>query len=243
MSYQNFIIEESYKSSYIISVLISMFYNTSYIQDILNSDKKVIYNNCGLYLQLFLSDIVFKNIRTNKTITNNQINKLRNFLFKLKFKQIHELLDEHRPIEFYKFMINLLECDYIYYVSDNKYKQIQYIEFQIDSNTNIKTKLADWENGNLVKKVPNYFTICINRTNKQIECDINEYVKFNNSEIYKIHSMVCYSEYYNYYSVLLIDNKWYSLTHAKIKTLIQINIKNKLNIKKEVQMLFYCKVN
>ncbi len=247
MEGKNIIIEKTYKLSYLYTLLLGMFYYNSYIQDILNTD---VYNNNGIYLQQLLKNLVFNYIRTNKIITNKQLNQIRLFIYISRNKTTNLLLEEENMlIKLYDYISDTLEIAKIQFIDKcyNIQKQIKYITIIVDKPMCIKTGINNWENNNNVQIVslPKFIMIHINRINNNM-CDINEYIKIikdNDIYVYRIHSLIYKTIGNDMYNVLLnIENNWLLLDDHINKSLISINIKDKTNIKKTTEILFYCLV-
>jgi|SRR3989344_2231863 len=238
----NYIIEDGYNTSYIDSLFVAMFNSPSYIQVILTNypiDEK------NLYLQELINIFVYY-IRTNKIVTSELLNKIRNFSYLCGF-QNNNITDLHNPLEYYLFINTNFNNNDIIFSSKNELKQIKYINFIITDITSIKNELYKWinqyNNFTFIKEA--YFIpFFLKKEQNHLQVDINKYIKFPNNTWYQIHSIICYSYNGNkqFYSIVYNKNKWYIFSGNSLRSLNTIDLKNEdeaNKIKQECIMLFY----
>ena len=78
-----FIIENAGNTCYIDSLLMSLFYNPTHIDRLLNKEIK---NTLGIYLQEYIKENFVNNIRNNKSVTYDDIEMIRALCFQIGWR-------------------------------------------------------------------------------------------------------------------------------------------------------------
>lgn len=159
-----FIIENNENCSYIDTLLMSLFYSSSYINQLLNKD---ITNVNSLYLQECIKNKFISIIKKRKSVRDEHLNFIRYILLNNGWKTFEELYNQQNIKEFYTFLINKLEGDFIEIQkktisesTDNIYDTVEKIPYiplsfpKMENNielTNIKLKdmLFNWMHDNV----------------------------------------------------------------------------------------------
>jgi len=254
-----FTIENGYNTSYIDTLLVSLFFKNSYIQNILSNMPKEIK---FIYLQELIYLKFVSNIKLQYSINSSIINEIRNYMFLCGWKTNENILELYDVVDFYNFLINNFNCNKIIFEKniDNNI-ELNYIELNIVKDSNIKNLLDQWIDDNLenysIKEKPDYISIYLNRnsnsnSNLNYIIDIKEGICFtkNNTDNeykniwWKINSIICYSKSEKKYYAILSDdnNNWYSFDSSRIPSLCKINIKESylaIKIKQECVFLTY----
>ena len=242
----NIIVESGYNTSYITSVLISLFYNNTYLEDLLLN--RCTNDNKFLYLQEYIKNEIISKIKENKTIFSDSINKIRIISHLLGWKSINNLFDEYNVKDFFYFLMHSFDG-----LSYNKTNEIAYLTIDAVDNSTVKTELDLYINNvfnneiNLTKIFP-LLTININRTKHNGKIDIEKKIKMqyiicdNKLEIkWFFHSAICYNDKF-YYSIIFINKKWFVFSDNYSPSFISIDMGNTKiinKIKSEIVLVFY----
>lgn len=268
-----FIIEDGYNTSYIDTVFMALFYRATHLNEILTTLSP---NPQFSYLQELLYTNFVENVRHNNSIDSSIMNEIRNYSYLCDWKKGCDITTLYNPIDYFDFFmkgIGFLGIKYeIIEISKNKKDNIvtnvsiNYININVDENTNIKSLLKKWttklfNNPNTEKQcckfiyLPILVPIYLNRLVKEdklenFKIDINEKIKFENinndtqlNAKWVIHSIICKSANNMYYAIISMPNKsWYIFSNTKIPAFTKIditddNIANK--IKQECLIIFY----
>jgi hypothetical protein len=245
-----FIVEAGLNTSYIDSLFVSMFYKPSYIQDILIDTEKVndvdTENENDILDRIYLQDIIYhyfvRNMRNKYTISFQTINELRNQLVYLGWKENENIVDLFEIHELYDFLIKKI------------YKN-SLISFELENNK-INNLINTWINDNLgkykLKDIPKFISIYFDRkkNNNNYLVDIKEGINFEKNNIdddqkeylWRIHSIICFSNPGHYYSIVFDGSEWFLFSNKKLPALIKINIKDEdivMKIKQECIFVMY----
>lgn len=251
----SFIIEDGYNTSYIDSLLIALFHNNTHVCDILN--RVLTENNKYMCLQDMITNII-ENIRRNYSINSSFINEIRNFSFICGWKYG---LGLQNVVEYYDFLMKGFECDgidceiYSQNSGITRTLKTNYIELEIDHDTDTKNLLNNWIKKNLLidknslyhfKKLPTIIAMNLKRdVNHENACvDLKKKIRFNgngNSKqleaTWTIHSIICYSSSNNgkYYTILPGFGGWSVFVNDKIPSFSKLEIDDKVSKKKIMQ--------
>jgi hypothetical protein len=203
-----FHIEQGLNTSYITSLLMSLFYkHDSNINNILTDKPQ---NPKGFYLQELIKTLFVEPVRKNYTIKSDTINEIRNYLLINGWESDDNFLENQDPNDLYKFlssMLNDLNIEFeIYHIKDGVIdsEETTFACKSIDVNlianepTTIKKLFIDWLHENILKNnttylldcyklksIPNFIVFKIKRSEDTIrtEVDIKKKIKFfNNSD-------------------------------------------------------------
>ena len=236
-------IEDGYNTSYIDSLIISLFYKTSTFNFFINSQPKDI----NIYYLQELFNKIIDLLKSNYIISSESINEIRNYSIYCGWQKDNNIINLFPVSEYYKFLIDKFNIKYIQ-VSNTL---IPYIDIHFDNNNNdsnglnLNILLEKYE----INDENNIIPIHINRNNFNIKIDIMKKIKLTNNKIAVFHSVICYSNINpHYYSIITDYNKdWYIHDSTikpsinKITDIKDINISNK--IKNECVMIFYKSFN
>lgn len=213
-----FIVESGYKTSYINSLLMSLFYKSNInLETLINNFPD---NPAALYLQELIKNNFIDLVRKHFTVKNSNINQIRNYIF--INNDIDSFFIKQEDIgNFYKYIIDFLNGEYIHFeifkITDNTITvknnnlRMPYITFNPNKNTSIRDLFVNWIDKYINKNnlfcyklinIPSYLSFYINRYNNGVkneyEVDIMKKIKFFNINDstqkyiqWKIHSIVC----------------------------------------------------
>lgn len=248
-----FVVENGINTSYIDTLLFSLFYNT-HCNDLLIELPE---NEHFGYLQDLILDNFIYPIRNSHTVKSDIINEIRNYSYLCGWKNTKNILELFNVDEYFDFLMNGLTKKIINIdikISDKNIKNVtmNYIKFDIKKNTNIRSLLNDWQKTNLYfREIPFIIPIYLNRQHdisyNHNKIDIKKKIKFNNDKInsWGIYSIICYVkslEHNIYYSLIFQDNIWYLFNNLNYPALSKIDITDndiKFKIMQECVMLFY----
>lgn len=254
---KHFVFEDGYNTSYIDTLMISLFYSPSHIENmLLNCDPE---KTEFVYFQELIRTKIIEPIRKNLTIYSSTINEIRNYAHILGWKDINYILDNHTVSEFYKFLIDNFNCCHIEIIhqvhSKNKESKdsienkeiIPFIEFDLleensMTNTSIKVLLEAWFQ-HKIKKSKKYKTIIINsipiivvfsikRNQKnKTKIDIQKAIRLKNTKEsnYLLWGIhaVICKKENHYYSLIKHVDKWYLFNNKLIPSMIEVNMSDK----------------
>jgi hypothetical protein len=245
--------EDGLNTSYIDALLMALFYKSSYIQDILSD---IPLNSDFIYLQELIYQNFVCNIRCHFSIDASIINEIRNYIFLCGWKNECNITDQFNVYELYSFLIDGFNSDKIKYINENDGTEItmNYIDCNVESNTNIKTLIEKHINEvsqYQMHEIPKYIPLFLNRKSNydvDIKYGINfkRIIKNDNDKLtlWTIHAIICLPQNENkhYYTIIYDHNEWYYFDNSKLPSLMKIDIKNEdvvLKIKKESVFILY----
>ena len=215
-----FVIEQGYKTCYINSLFMALFYKpNNNIETLLNNYPD---NPIALYFQELIRDNFIDPVRKHFSIKNDNINQIRNYMLINNNNNDTITITQEDIGNFYKYIIDFLNGDYIHFeifqikdntinINNNKLR-MPYISLNPTKDTNIRDLFINWLNKYINKNdtycykllnIPLYLTFYINRYNNigkknNYEVDIMKKIKFfNNTDTkqkymqWKIHSVIC----------------------------------------------------
>lgn len=232
MSIIPFHIEKGLNTSYITSLLISLFYKYDTNINCLLIDKPQ--KPAGFYLQELIRTLFVEPIRKNFSIKSDTINEIRNYLLINGWESDLDYLANRNCIDLYELLCSILfnnDIQFeIYHIKDGvidetetlkSYKSIN-INLESDEPTTIKKLFIEWLHENILKNsnsyildcyklksIPNFIVFNIKRTEKtrKIEIDIKKKIKF-------FHNSDSKQNYLNWRIHSIIcksNNKYYSV--------------------------------
>ena len=227
-----FHIEKGLNTSYITSLLISLFYKYDANINCILIDKPQ--TSPGFYLQELIRTLFVEPIRKNFTIKSDTINEIRNYLLINGWESDLNLLDTRNCVDLYQFLSSILfnnEIEFeIYHIKDGiihgtetnkKFKTIN-INLTVNEPTSIKKLFIEWLNNNILKNsnsyildcyklksIPNFLVFNIERieNTQKTEIDIKKKIKF-------FHNSDSKQNYLNWRIHSIIcksNNKYYSV--------------------------------
>jgi hypothetical protein len=254
----NIIIEESYNTNYFNTLLVSILYSSTTVQELFLDNIPI--NLKSIYLQELIREKFVKKINKGHCIFSNTINEIRNMCYVLGYLDynITELLEEKKIELIYSFFIKFFNIPIIRLKYNNTSKQIPYIELDIHNNSSIKNNLHDWIKNYInydnvtniqFKSIPILISIKLNRLHDDLLVDIKKRIKvFKNCGefdifIWTIYSVICYdNEKQMYYSLLYNNNKWKLYNKDNTPSIKNIKLNDldfKEKIMKECEFLIY----
>ena len=232
MSIIPFHIEKGLNTSYITSLLISLFYKYDVNINTILIDKPQ--KPAGFYLQELIRTLFVEPIRKNFSIKSDTINEIRNYLLINGWESDLNLLDTRNCADLYEFLSSILfnnDIDFeIFHIKDGvingtetnqKFKTIN-INLTVNEPTSIKKLFIEWLHNNILKNsnsyildcyklksIPNFLVFNINRTDntQKTEVDIKKKIKF-------FHNSDSKQNYLNWRIHSIIcksNNKYYSV--------------------------------
>jgi len=254
----NQIIEDGYNTSYITSLLISLFYKSSLNDDILNMNP---INNKFIYVLEFIKIRIIEPFRRGFSIHSETINEFRNYIMNCNWKNnIDEILGKHNVLDFYKFFINRVyenhTINFLRLHSSIKDEIIgndtmSVIELCIPPNITT-ISLSDmfklWLNNNItldkydykLNDIPNLIPFYINRNNNnnnKTKINIMHKIKlFNvnddiqNTIVWTIYSLICYNKNIGYYSVIKNGSKWDYISDKNVPSFNKLDMSDEKTI-------------
>ena len=249
------IIEDGCNSSYITSLITSLFYKSSNADDILNIepvDPKFTYA-----LELIRSRFV-EPMRRGFSVHSDVINEFRNYINKCNWKSdVKTILNDHDIKEFYKYFMNkIYEDNDITFLRINNGENIGEVSMSIiELPVPIglpKVSLTDlfkmWLSSNIVmdkykyrvKDLPQIIPLFIKRDNSsKTKVDIMHKIKLFNvcddlqAKIsWNIHAIVCHNDDVGYYSIVKDGNKWINISDKDIPSFRQIDMYDETDVHK-----------
>ena len=248
-----FVVENGINTSYIDALLFSLFYNT-HCNDLLIELPE---NDDFGYLQDLILDNFIYPIRNGHTIKADIINEIRNYSHVCGWKKNKNILELFKVNDYFNFIIDGLTKKIINInvkINEKNIKSMtmNYINFDITKNTNIKKLLNKWYKPEYsFNEIPFIIPIYLNRQNDMSynynKIDINKKIKFNNNNLnsWTIYSIICYAKSTEcdiYYSLILYNDMWYLFNNMNYPALIKIDITDsdiKFKIMQECVMIFY----
>jgi hypothetical protein len=255
----NYIIEDGMNTNYIDTLLMSLFYTPSFLENVfLNNFPK---QASHIYLQELIRNRFIDNIRNSLSILSNSLNEIRNYLYISGWLTNDVIFNNQEIINFYTYINDIFNCQTIKVEQENDNKNIQYINLNIDNettDTSIKDLYEKWligtdeqNNEKKIINIPPIIPFVINRFNNKIKINIQKKIKLNpfdeyNDLDFSFHSVICFSgdtlENGHYYSLLQNCGKWYIYDDKKYPCLNEVKMdeKNIINmIMSECIIIFY----
>jgi hypothetical protein len=264
MSDNNLIIENGHNTSYIISLMVSLFYKPSGLDTILSTEPK---DRQFAYAQEFIKGRFIEPMRRGFSIHSSTINEFRNYINQCNWSPTLDTLISNRNIaEFYDYFIKKIYGDDIITfkrIIDNEETSIKSTHITLDtidglkinSVTNmfklwIKSKITLDKHKYKIDKFPRVFSFYINRKeDDKTKIDIMAKIKlFDVSDnlqdniSWNIHSLICKDSDNSYYSVIKDDTLWYMVSDKSTPAFEEIDMADELcanKISTEVVMVIY----
>lgn len=217
---RGFLIEDSYNSCYINSLLMALFYIPSRIDNLLNSDPK---QSIHCYLQQIIKNKFIDVAKKNQTIISETVNEIRNYSHLCGWNDINKLLENHDVIQYFTFLMDCFNGIPIQ-VLNNSDKSF-FIKYNVPESHNeltIKNIVNNWNNDNIILNTPIILGIHLNRFDNEIKkttkINIQKKIKLadnllNNYNEWLFHSIICHSgdslKNGHYYTIISNCNKWF----------------------------------
>lgn len=181
----NLLLENGYNTSYIYSLIISLFYLPSdSLNKLLNNDS---INSNTYYIQEYIKAKLIYPIQRNNSISSDVINKFRNYLFMCGWmKESKNILENKNIKNFYVFMISKMmnyNIKFLRVPSENNYNDDKLIDSSYDKNIDIIT-IDDSIIDKLTSKQKKIVTI-----NEVINIWLNENISENEKYSYKFNEI------------------------------------------------------
>lgn len=246
---KEFIIGDGLNTSYIDTLIVSLFYNNNKFVDLMDILTLMPENIDFVYLQELIINNVVNNINKNLSIDSSIINEIRNYCISCGWKNDNKITELHNIIEFYDWFITGvygIHEPIIKFESTNEKIYTNYIELVISYDTDIRVLLQSWINNYnnfTFREVPILLPIYLSHEKNYI-IDIKKQIRID-SHTWSISSIICLDKMRtgHYYSLINLDNDtWYMFSNDKIPSFYKIDIKNPITaskIKQECVLLFY----
>ena len=257
------VVEDGYNTSYIDTVLVSLFYKND-INYILEETPKKLE---GFYLQELIKNKFVNPIHRNYSISSNVMNEIRNYSVICGWSNDGDITEQKNCKDYLCFLLDLfnskgLELE-IFQIENNIINDntniisLQYINLLLEKDDNIRNLLQCWINSkifspneNIIQcykfiEIPQFIIFHINRIKSDCKLDIMKYIKFFNINDqtqkyikWKIHSIICETNNTNlkhYYCVSTTyeKNKWILFNNKMIPSFKIIDLKDE-NIKENI---------
>jgi hypothetical protein len=198
-----FHIEKGLNTSYISSLLISLFYKYDTNINSILTDKPN--QPTGFYLQELIRTLFVEPVRKNFSIKSDTINEIRNYLLINNWESDQNYLDMRKCVDLFHFLSDMLfnnDIQFeIFHIIDSiineteltlKFKTID-INLTVNEPTSIKKIFIEWIHKNILKNtnsyiidcyklksIPNFLVFNIQRTDetRNTEIDIKKKIKF-----------------------------------------------------------------
>ena len=243
---ETFIIENN-NLSYIYSLLIVLFYETTKLNNLLDIN---IDSPLGIYLQEYIK-YIFMLIHDEKSILQKDIEIIKTLCIKLGWK----IKSDSHINDFYIFLTNLLGNEQIEIKDNEKIECFPIIQLSLPGNiTHIKISalLHNWlhQNANsyYINNVPYVIALSIDRSNNddanviiQKRISSNKHDIINNNK-WDFHAAICRNENDHHYVLLLSKTKWYIFDDLLTPCLREIRMDDQeitSNLKRECVFILY----
>jgi len=239
-----FHIEKGLNTSYITSLLISLFYKYDTNINCILIDKPQ--KPAGFYLQELIRTLFVEPIRKNFSIKSDTINEIRNYLLINGWESDLNYLASRNCVDLYHFLSSILfnnDIQFeIYHIKDGvidgtetieQFKTID-INLSVNEPTSIKKLFIEWLHNNILKNsnsyildcyklksIPNFLVFNIKRTEntQNTEIDIKKKIKFfHNSD-----SKQSYLNWRIHSIICRTNNKFYSIFLSSNNTWMEFN--------------------
>jgi len=223
-----FIIENS-GNSYIMSILMALFFEPTKLDNILD---KPVSNTLNIYFRECIKTIILS-IRNGKSILQNDISIINMICNHLGWKS-----DEEHINNFYSFLIKELEIEQIelkikndqhdYKIETHSFIQLSFSGY--DTHVNTSTLLNEWLNNSCyINNIPYLIGLSINRSSDDVHVIIQKRISSNIKDIinnikWKFHSAICHKGNEKYYSLLSSKDKWYIFDDSDVPCLCEIKM-------------------
>ena len=239
-----FHIEKGLNTSYITSLLISLFYKHDINIGTILTDKPI--QPAGFYLQELIRTLFVEPIRKNFSIKSDTINEIRNYLLINGWESDQNYLDMRLCNDLYVFLSDILfnnKIEFeIYHIKDGVIDETEtiqsfktiHINLTINEPTSIKKLFIKWIHENILKNtnsyiidcyklksIPNFLVFNIKRSDDTIhtEIDIKKKIKFfENSD-----SKQSYLQWRIHSIICKSKQKYYSLFLSNDNTWIEFD--------------------
>lgn len=249
-----FIIENGYNTSYIISVIIGLFYKHNSLSELLCVDP---IDSRYIYIQEFIKYRIIEPIKNNISILSGSINEFRNYINICGWSKNNNLLELRNIDDFYLYLTNGLSDIKLKFEKLNDTNvdiiQFDFINLSLNKDNNLYDLFKEWLSNKLnnhkykLKDISPLITFSIKRDKNPYKIDIPYRIKFNGiDDIYQkyiywnINSIICYNTEDKYYVIVYNNKKWLLFSDNKIPSCMEINIKDlKDKIMTECTSIFY----
>lgn len=217
-----FIVADGLNTSYIDSLLISLFYKSSHIEQMLSQEPD---DSRFIYLQELITTYFVEPTKKYFSIDSSTINEIRNVSIICGWKPNNNIVGLYNSVDYLKFLMmgtGYGGINFELFKYNGKENEMMnsletyYIEILAKGDGNIKQYLEDWidniiydDNNNSsvcyqFREIPTLIPIYINRKNENGEfllcqIDIMKKIRFKKGNIknqqmsWVLHSIVCYS--------------------------------------------------
>ena len=259
------IIEDGYNSSYITSLVTSLFYKSSSADDILNIEPV---DPKFTYAQELIKGRFVEPMRRGFSVHSDVINEFRNYIIKCNWKSdVKTILNNHDVKDFFKyFMDKIYGNNNIVFLRISDDENIGEVSMPIIElsvpiglpKVSLTNLFKMWLNSNIimnkykyrVKELPQIIPLFIKRDDtSSTKIDIMHKIKLFNvcDELqdkisWTIHAIICHNNSVGYYSVVKDGNKWINISDKDIPSFGQIDMYDETDVYKishDAVLVFY----
>jgi hypothetical protein len=239
-----FIIEDGNNTSYISSLLVSLYFTSSPLDKTFN---RKLSSGYSYYLQEFINQRFIIPIKKAQSVDYSTINALRNILFLGEWKDYMKWIDNHNIKDLYRYLMQEFKEPCIELIdSNNKRTQVEFLEFNCENITEdveIKYILDSIFTDKSICNIPTIIPIYLK--NKNFKIDMQKKIFLNNK--YYFHSMICKEDNGHYYTFLYHKqtDDFIIFSDKSIPCMIllkrdTVNIKKIIEkVRKDCKMVFY----
>lgn len=169
------VVENGLNTCYIDSLLFGLFYNQSYIDELLNTDPQ---ESSSIFLQDLIKMKFVEPLRRHYLISNDVMNEIRNYANVCGWCKTDEYIDEQQDVsEFYSFILEQFSGKYLEFekiaVSDSTESKLQleklpFIPLHPDpkkDTANVRDLLIKWIDNNIIEINDKAVTYCYKLVN------------------------------------------------------------------------------
>lgn len=254
------IIEDGHNTSYISSLITSLFYRSSNIMKVLNVNPR---NKKFVFIQEFIREKFSGNLQRGFSVHSGTINEFRNYINTCGWQcDIDEMMNEHDISDLYTYLMtgifgtNNIVFQKLHDGSEEGDFGTFFIDIPIPDGdkggvVNLTDLFKSWINRNITMnkeytyKMKRYFNILpikISRnpnSEKKNRINIMKHIKMfdicDNDQknlVWTVHSLICHKKEIGYYSIINSpgDEGWLLLSDKSIPSIKKINMKSKKDI-------------
>ena len=229
-------VEEGHNTSYINSLLIGLFYNSSIISTkLLDADP---INSHFIYLQEIIKNNFVEPIRKNISITANVTNEIRNFCCFSGFSK--NITEKHNVIDYLDFIVENVSP--ISLIGPHIHINLEKSEDNADIKTLLKKRMSESftkekHNMHNIYMVPIYIDRFFYGTKTNVKIDIKRKIMLDESNYrWNIHCIICHNgknliDGY-YYAIIFVNNKWIIFDDTRVPSFENIDMTNTCTVEK-----------
>ena len=215
-----FAIEDGGNTNYMSTLLTALFLTPSELDLYL---KIKLDDISAMFLQSLIKLYFVDNLRENKTITSEMLNRIRYVCMEAKWKTPIEILEQQDILSFFSFLCHTFNIQGIS-------SELSYISLKISKDTNINQQFLIWMKENKIISTYSPPLLCFDiKRDGNYKLDINRHISlYNLSSGYKLHTykfscVICQRDQ-KYYAVMYHFGSWYLFDDQNIPCLLSVDI-------------------